>query len=651
MNDQNRPAAQHVRGWSGNMADRASRLWECAHAHRYIVVIVVSFFAFRFTDSGWRSYWLDEFLSVYRYGSQMGSIAEVIDTLTVRSVHPPLYQIVLFEWIQVFGSSELATRTLSNVYMSLTTIIIYIISYKIFDYRRALSAAFVFSLTFVTFRYTYESRSYAQTVFLSCLSYLIFYYVSVGIITNQGRRRMLAASLALVVTNTLLLLTHYYNVFVLVPQGMIMAAIYLTRTRSVLDAVRNLALLAAVTLTPLALFFALWWRSIGRFVRPREDGSISGPGKYGLKEGWPDSTPFDILSEYVVAPNVAWAKVWIAIVALFVAGLAYAYYRTRQDRSELLGTSILAAWLFASPIVAWVAFIALNTERYSARYFISMTPPMSILLTAATFAVVGLLFRFARFGGDRRLVEVSQSAAILVVAATFVVPQSYNIVMYDGRYNKEAVRAAATYIGNDPQKKFIIYETNSPVLDFYLRGYGLRSSGEISTRRNSALKKDEQKIKQNDYLLLLFGHFNYKREKAIVDVVAKQYPVDRMFIDRRTSEGFIVFRIPPAQAEEKQGARPQKKKPATRPKAASEKAAAPAQTEPAPAALPQAEENPAAAPQAETAPAAVPQTESAPVAVPQAAENPVAVPQAEEKPVTAPRAEEAAPETKENPSE
>src|SRR5690606_3511688 len=123
--------------------------------------------------------------------------------------------------MEFFGHTELATRMLSTLYVVLTINVIYWFANKAFGKRIAVAAALVFSLADAALFYSLETRSYAQTMFLSMLSmYALQGYLEqlpgrsgwTGLIGNRW-------CLLFCTSNVLLLFTHYYNVLYILAQA------------------------------------------------------------------------------------------------------------------------------------------------------------------------------------------------------------------------------------------------------------------------------------------------------------------------------------------------------------------------------------------------------------------------------------------------
>ena len=77
-----------------------------ADANVYLVLILV--FVMRWLLSDNQSYWNDELSSVIRYGIANPTVGDAIEKLTQLSIHPPLYQFILFYWMKIAGDTEVA---------------------------------------------------------------------------------------------------------------------------------------------------------------------------------------------------------------------------------------------------------------------------------------------------------------------------------------------------------------------------------------------------------------------------------------------------------------------------------------------------------------------------------------------------------------
>ena len=147
-------------------------------AHPEITLILVLSFIARFFLADWNSYWYDELVSVKLLGIDQHSALDVIRSMVTGDRHPPLYQVVLFYWMRVFGNSELATRMLSTLFITLAALMLYLLAYDLYGKRVAIASALFFNFSNIAVYYSLESRNFAQAIFLSTLSaYVLHRYL------------------------------------------------------------------------------------------------------------------------------------------------------------------------------------------------------------------------------------------------------------------------------------------------------------------------------------------------------------------------------------------------------------------------------------------------------------------------------------------
>jgi len=102
---------------------------------------------------------------------------------SARDVHPPLYYLLLHFWIELFGTSQLAIRSLSAI-MGIAVIPLgYIIVKKIAGKRAAVLAGFMLALAPFLIRYSQEARMYG----LLGLVMLVAFYSVMRIVENPKK--------------------------------------------------------------------------------------------------------------------------------------------------------------------------------------------------------------------------------------------------------------------------------------------------------------------------------------------------------------------------------------------------------------------------------------------------------------------------------
>ena len=123
-----------------------------------LCAIVLCGASLRFYHLAHLSLWSDEAFSRFYY--QTGLRFMWTEGLG-RESSPPLYYMALGGWIQLFGASETALRSLSAVAASLAIPLVYVLGKELFDRSHGLVAAALFALSPTAIYYAQEARSYA----------------------------------------------------------------------------------------------------------------------------------------------------------------------------------------------------------------------------------------------------------------------------------------------------------------------------------------------------------------------------------------------------------------------------------------------------------------------------------------------------------
>jgi len=148
----------------------------------------------------------DEPFSIFH--AQM-PLQEIVSILK-QGNNPPLYEIFLHFWIKIFNISAFWVRLPSVIFSSFTAVVIFIVIKKLFQYKEAVTAAFIFTFSTTHFYFAHEARTYPLFVLLSVISLLYF----IKFFQEKNLRNLVV----LVFVNTLLLYSHYFAFFVILNQ-------------------------------------------------------------------------------------------------------------------------------------------------------------------------------------------------------------------------------------------------------------------------------------------------------------------------------------------------------------------------------------------------------------------------------------------------
>jgi mannosyltransferase len=237
-----RPAIQQ-----GEPAERGAA-WRGFVEDRYLPggFLLALAIATRFLLLGHQSLWYDEVVSLtlakQPFGAMLHDLARTEST-------PPLYYVLLWVWVRLFGTSAVALRSLSACLGVLTVGVVYLAARLRFSPSAALVAGALAATNPMLIWYSQETRAYAlATCFVACSLYFMLRAPRGGGAALAGWS--IAASLALA--------SHYFAVFAVVPEAVYLIYIFRHRLRPVI-----LALLGPVAVEAALLPLAIYQRDSG----------------------------------------------------------------------------------------------------------------------------------------------------------------------------------------------------------------------------------------------------------------------------------------------------------------------------------------------------------------------------------------------------
>jgi mannosyltransferase len=227
-------------------AGRVARLRDGARSPDLVLVAGLTLLAagLRFSTLDVQSFWHDEAVTAHRILQH--SLFATLGKIPGSEDTPPLYYVLAWCWTRVFGISEAGLRSLSAL-IGTVTVPVAFLAMRTLTPRRApaLAAAALAAVSPVLVWYSQEARAYVLLVLLGALSFLFF------LRALRGRTRRDLGWWAL--ASALALFTHYFAVFVVLPE-----AIWLVRSRVGSRRERWLALggvgAVGAGLLPLALY-------------------------------------------------------------------------------------------------------------------------------------------------------------------------------------------------------------------------------------------------------------------------------------------------------------------------------------------------------------------------------------------------------------
>ena len=302
-----------------------------------------------FIALGRRSFWLDESVSVTAARLNWPAFVHWIHT---GEGNMSLYHLVLFGWVRLFGSSEIAARSLSAIAGIASVGVLYLLAKHLAGVRVALWASLLLAVNPLFVRYAQEARGYSLCLLLVTLASYLF----LRALSRPGWGNWIAYALVAG-------LSGYAQVFaMLVPAGHAVSLLFVDRSTLPWKKLSFSTVLFLLCEAPLVYLL----RSSGQSSAVGWVASNNAIGR--------------LFTEIHNRPLLGSAVFVLGIVGL-VLGYRLIARRlgTRLRTNTTWRWAFVLAWLLTPPVL--VAVVAIVYEPlFLARYFIICLPPFVLLL-------------------------------------------------------------------------------------------------------------------------------------------------------------------------------------------------------------------------------------------------------------------------------
>jgi mannosyltransferase len=314
-----------------------------------LIALTVLAAAVRFSTLSVQSYWLDEAVTVHLLRDSFGGmLAAIPDSEST----PPLYYIVAWVWSKLFGTGEVALRSLSALFGTATVPVAYMAAKTLATRRVGLVVAALAAVNPLLVWFSQEARAYALLVLLTTAGLAAF----ARVLERTGPPARALAAWA--VLSALALAAHYFALFVVGPQAVWL--LWRLRRRAVAP-VAGVAL-AGAALLPLAVHQA--GNNRANFIREVTLGSRI------------LQVPKQFLAGYDAPLEVA-----VAITSVALAGYGLYLLATRargRERSGAAAAGRIAAPALVVPLILAVA----GADYLITRNLIAAWVPAMIVVAA-----------------------------------------------------------------------------------------------------------------------------------------------------------------------------------------------------------------------------------------------------------------------------
>jgi uncharacterized membrane protein len=303
--------------------------------------------------------WLDEALSVNIAALPLGEIPEALR----RDGAPPLYYLLLHGWTSLWGTGELAVRSLSGLFSVAALPLVWLAGRRLAGRRMAWTAVVLLAANPFAARYATEARMYSLLVVLVLAGHLALDRVLEG----RGGR---SAHMVLGLATGLALLTHYWSFYLVA----VVASALAVRARRGRGDERRTALRALRSMALGGLLFLPWLPSF--LYQLAHTGTPWGrPGTL--------RAPFDTITHFAGGywdPGIVLGLLFFGLILLGVFGRAVTGRQIVLDLRPHPPGRRLAVAAFGTLVVAVVAG-QVGDSAFAVRYA-SVVFPFVLLLVA-----------------------------------------------------------------------------------------------------------------------------------------------------------------------------------------------------------------------------------------------------------------------------
>jgi mannosyltransferase len=350
------------------MRDHALFAWGRRAERILLAGAVVLAAALRFAALDARGWWRDEAVTVRLLRLPFD---ELLRTIPDSEGTPPLYYVLAWGWTRLFGDSEAGLRSFSALVGTVTVVVVYLAGRELVSKRTGIVAAYFTAASPLLVWHAQDARAYSLLVLLGGLSFLFF----VRLVRTPAPPNALGFAIA----SALSLATHYFAVFLVVPEAVWLLAARRTRRLAVLPVVAIAVVGAA--LVPLVLAQrgnVRWISEVPRYRRLIE-----------------------LVQEFLVGPQAPWERPTTVLAGLLAAAALLLVPRRvdRQERIALRPAMVVGLAALALPlllvlagldyvlgrnlIVAWIPLAIVAAAGLTAR----RAGPEGIVVAAALVAL------------------------------------------------------------------------------------------------------------------------------------------------------------------------------------------------------------------------------------------------------------------------
>ena len=406
----------------------------CKNNQRLLLFLIICLGVFlRMYNIGSESIWYDEAVSIRL---SLSPIADILSGKVKDLGNPPLHNICLHYWINLFGKSEMAVRSLSALFGIFSLFLMYKIGKMLFKTKVAFLTTFIYAISPLHIYFSQEARTYSLVTFF-CLFSMFFFLKFL-------RYKNIFYLSGYILTTFLSVYSHYFAFFILLSQN-IFLIIYYKKYKNLLSKWVIGQLL--ISLSYLVIWIPSFLSQIGaneNLGRSSETWFmhvIFTPIFYSVGRTliWKDSS-FSKLAIYI-----------FLILVIFGVPFVLGVLQLKKNKKILSLLMLLLIMPIIIPVFISILFFPFYTSRYS------------IIATPVWYLIVSL-----------GLTSIKKGKIKIFFIVGIVLLSVLSICHYYNANNKFEWRLAANYIENNSLTNDVILfdaDIGETAFSYYYQGW------------------------------------------------------------------------------------------------------------------------------------------------------------------------------------
>jgi len=401
-----------------------------------LILILLIGLGLRIYHLGHESLWLDEAVTISGAGT---NLANIFHSFWTMDYNPSLFWLILHYWMQIFGTSEFATRFLSVIFGLGDLLMVYMIGKLIFNRKIGLLATLLMALSIFHIAYSQEARMYSLLMFLSLASMYFF----IELLNKKGVKYIYGY----IIFSILALYSHTFGFLIIIVQNIYYFSLYQKLKKTL--KLKYWILIQALLMVLILPWFILLYRQI----------AISDNDVWKL--------PFKLINLAYIVEDFAGSRLLLLIFTLSILAAVFSEISFKRLLTRGKNIFLLLLWLVVGIVTPFFISYFFASMYLSAKYSIVALPAFYLLVA-------------------KGLSNIKNKYFFNLILMAIIILASINIWSYFSDTHKDQWREAVAYIESRAETKDLlvfVYGYHQIPYDYYGKRHDLEKKSLLTNYR------------------------------------------------------------------------------------------------------------------------------------------------------------------------